>query len=120
MDYDTIPARHPGMVQPVVTSTPCNPLLVKAQPKAVRHVSPYVCTGWNTLAYEIDRQPDCVGSNTPSVLEDNRMWLLMYGKRLYTIVPKRAFKDAEEVARFSSLIVRHICPATNKNAADDV
>ena len=119
MDYDTIPARHPGMVQPVVTSTPCNPLLVQGNPKlyGTYHLT-FAPAGIHWHTKSIDSR--IAWDQYTSVLEDNRMWLLMYGKRLYTIVPKCAFKDAEEVARFSSLIVRHICPATNKNAADDV
>jgi hypothetical protein len=51
-----------------------------------------------------------------STLEDNRMWLLMYGKRLYTVVPKRAFTDDNEAARFRSLETQHII-ASNEQVA---
>jgi hypothetical protein len=42
------------------------------------------------------------------VLEDSRMYLLIYGKRLYSVVPKREFKDEDESTRFRSLVAKHI------------
>ncbi len=42
------------------------------------------------------------------VLEDERLWLLVYGTRMYSVIPKRAFKSNEEVARFRRLIDKNI------------
>ena len=41
------------------------------------------------------------------VLEDERVWLLVYGSRMYTVVPKRAFDD-EGRRTFRDLVSRHV------------
>ena len=41
------------------------------------------------------------------VLEDGRMWLLVYGPRMYTVLPKRAFTPESEAA-FRALLTRHL------------
>jgi hypothetical protein len=43
-----------------------------------------------------------------NVLEDARLWLLVYGHRMYSVIPKRAFKDNDEVECFKALITGHI------------
>lgn len=44
------------------------------------------------------------------VLENKDFYLLMYGKNLYafSIVPKRAFRDAQQEAAFRELLRRHL------------
>jgi YcxB-like protein len=42
------------------------------------------------------------------VLENDRLWLLVYGHRLYSVIPKRAFADSTDVIRFKQLITEHI------------
>ena len=42
------------------------------------------------------------------VLEDDRLWLLVYGSRMYSVIPKRALKSDDEVARFRSLVAQNI------------
>jgi hypothetical protein len=41
------------------------------------------------------------------VLEDDRVWLLVYGPRMYTVLPKRAF-DAGSLQAFRELVTRHV------------
>jgi hypothetical protein len=36
------------------------------------------------------------------------MWLLIYGKRMYSVVPKRAFASDADMTRFRSLVAQHI------------
>lgn len=43
-----------------------------------------------------------------SVLENDHLFLLFYGKGMYTLIPKRAFKNADEIIKFRSLIDQHI------------
>ena len=40
-------------------------------------------------------------------LEDPRVWLLVYGSRLYTVLPKRAFTPESE-DEFRALLARHL------------
>jgi hypothetical protein len=42
------------------------------------------------------------------VLESDRVFMLVFGKRLYTVIPKRAFKEAAELSRFRDLAKRKI------------
>lgn len=41
------------------------------------------------------------------VLEDPHVWLLVYGPRMYTVLPKRAFTPESEQA-FRALLARHV------------
>jgi len=41
------------------------------------------------------------------VLEDERVWLLVYGPRMYTVLPKRAFDEAGQ-RTFRELVSRHV------------
>lgn len=41
------------------------------------------------------------------VLENERVWLLVYGPRMYTVLPKRAF-DVEAARTFVTLVQKHI------------
>jgi hypothetical protein len=52
-------------------------------------------------------------SHYDNVIEDAKIFLLRYGKSLYTVVPKRAFKDQAEQARFRTLLQSKI-PNYNK------
>ncbi|NOT31346.1 MAG: YcxB family protein [Planctomycetes bacterium] len=47
-------------------------------------------------------------SHYVQILESERVFLLGYGKRMYTVLPKRAFKDAAEIGRFRDLAQRKI------------
>jgi len=42
------------------------------------------------------------------VLENDRVILLIYGKRMYTVIPRRAFSDGSQYAALMSLVRRHI------------
>jgi hypothetical protein len=42
------------------------------------------------------------------VLENDFVTLLIYGARMYTVIPRRAFSDASQHARFISLVRRHV------------
>ena len=42
------------------------------------------------------------------VLEDDRLWLLVYGTRMYSVIPKRALVGDTEVAMFRSLVAQNI------------
>jgi hypothetical protein len=42
------------------------------------------------------------------VLENDRVILLLYGGWMYTVIPKRVFKDVHELSAFRSLISQHI------------
>ena len=42
------------------------------------------------------------------VIEDAELFLLMYGKCMYTVIPKKAFKDEDEINRFRCLIQENI------------
>jgi hypothetical protein len=46
-------------------------------------------------------------SHYTRVLEDSRLWLLVYGSRLYTVLPKRAFTPEKE-QEFRALLARHL------------
>jgi len=50
------------------------------------------------------------------VLEDDRLWLLVYGTRMYSVIPKRALKSADEVARFRSLVADNIVARSGQGA----
>jgi len=50
------------------------------------------------------------------VLEDDRLWLLVYGTRMYSIIPKRALKSNDEVARFRSLVAQSIVARSSEGA----
>ena len=43
------------------------------------------------------------------VIEGDRLWLLVYGTSMYTLIPKRAFASEEQQATFKRLIGEHIC-----------
>jgi hypothetical protein len=42
------------------------------------------------------------------LLEDARLCLLVYGSRMYSVVPKRAFATPEELNRFRALVASHL------------
>jgi hypothetical protein len=42
------------------------------------------------------------------VLENERLCLLLYGARMYTVIPKRVFKSPDEVRNFQSLVSESI------------
>lgn len=42
------------------------------------------------------------------VLEGDSMWLLVYGARLYSVIPKRAFESAADRGRFGKLVAAKI------------
>lgn|SRR5262245_19910457 len=42
------------------------------------------------------------------VLEDDRMWLLVYGTRMYTVIPKRVFSREGDMTRLRSLLSQSI------------
>ena len=42
------------------------------------------------------------------VLENDRVILLIYGQRMYTVIPRRVFSDDSQYAVFMSLVRRHI------------
>jgi hypothetical protein len=44
-------------------------------------------------------------------LEDDRVWLLVYGPRMYTVLPKRAFSE-EAQRSFRALLARHLGAGT--------
>ena len=50
------------------------------------------------------------------VLEDDRLWLLVYGMRMYSVIPKRVFKGDDEVARFRSLVAQNIVARRGQGA----
>ena len=50
------------------------------------------------------------------VLEDDRLWLLVYGSRMYSVIPKRALKSDDEVARFRSLVAQNIVARSGQGA----
>jgi len=54
------------------------------------------------------------------VLEDDRLWLLVYGRRMYSVIPKRAFKDDNEMDRFRSLVAQNIVARSERIAQQPV
>ncbi len=42
------------------------------------------------------------------VLENDLVILLIYGTRMYTVIPRRAFSDGGQHVRFMSLVRRHV------------
>jgi hypothetical protein len=42
------------------------------------------------------------------ILEDNSVILLMYGSRMYTVIPKRVFEDDSTLSAFREMVGRHI------------
>src|SRR5207244_299090 len=42
------------------------------------------------------------------ILEDEKVILLVYGSRMYTVVPKRAFSDSAQLPAFRNMIGQHI------------
>jgi hypothetical protein len=42
------------------------------------------------------------------VLENDRLWLLVYGSRMYTVIPKRAFENENQARRFRQLVAKRI------------
>ena len=50
------------------------------------------------------------------VLEDDQLWLLVYAARMYSVIPKRAFKSDDEATRFRSLVTERI-PGRKGSAA---
>ena len=47
-------------------------------------------------------------SHYTRVIENDALVLLVYGGRLYTVIPKRAFRDGPQLAAFRSLVARHV------------
>ena len=47
-------------------------------------------------------------SHFSQVLEDGQLFLLVYGKWMYSVVPKRTFSGAEEIDAFRTLLRQHI------------
>ena len=47
-------------------------------------------------------------SHYDSVIEDSILFLLNYGKSMYTVVPKRAFKNEDEINQFRKLVQTNI------------
>lgn len=50
-----------------------------------------------------------------SVLEQERFYLLIYGKYMMTVVPKRAFNSAKEEGDFRELLKRNLAPQLKAN-----
>jgi len=50
------------------------------------------------------------------VLEDDRLWLLVYGTRMHSVIPKRVLKGDDEVARFRSLVAQNIVARSDQGA----
>ena len=50
------------------------------------------------------------------VLEDDRMWLLVYGTRMYSVIPKRVLKGDADVARFKALVGQNIVARSGQGA----
>jgi hypothetical protein len=44
------------------------------------------------------------------IVESDRFFLLYFGKRSFTIIPKRAFAGVEQEARFREMLRRHVPP----------
>jgi hypothetical protein len=42
------------------------------------------------------------------VLEDERFYILVYGKNMISVIPKRAFADAQQEADFRAMLKRHV------------
>lgn len=42
------------------------------------------------------------------LLESDRVFLLVYGKGMYSTIPKSAFKDADEIGRFRRLVTEKL------------
>lgn len=38
------------------------------------------------------------------LMENDDIFLLIYGRKMYSVIPKNAFKDAEEITRFRQLV----------------
>ena len=49
-------------------------------------------------------------------ITDDQFWLLVYGARMYSVIPKRAFKSDDEATRFRSLVTERI-PGRKGSAA---
>ena len=47
------------------------------------------------------------------VLEDERFYVLVYGKNMFSVIPKRAFKGPQQEARFRELLRRNLAPELN-------
>jgi hypothetical protein len=41
-------------------------------------------------------------------MENERLLLLIYGTRMYTMIPTRVFKDATEINKFRALVMEHV------------
>jgi len=50
------------------------------------------------------------------VLESDHLWLLVYGTRMYSVIPKRVFKGDDEMARFRSLVTQNIVARKGQGA----
>lgn len=48
------------------------------------------------------------------VIENDRMWLLMYGSDLYSLIPKRAFKNEEERLHFREFLAQNISASSRR------
>jgi len=47
-----------------------------------------------------------------SWMESDRIFLLVYGRRMYTVVPKRAFSDATRLEEFRQFLGNKLTPAS--------
>jgi hypothetical protein len=51
------------------------------------------------------------------VLEDERFYLLIYGKNMISVIPKRAFESAHQEAAFNRMLRRNVPAYANKRLA---
>ena len=66
--------------------------------------------------YTLEFSESGIGFKTPTIdsrlawkhyhnlMENDAIFLLIYGKKMYSVIPKTAFKDAEEITRFRQLV----------------
>ncbi|HEY2760611.1 MAG TPA: YcxB family protein [Pirellulales bacterium] len=52
-------------------------------------------------------------SHYNKVLEDQNVILLIYGSRMYTVIPKRVFSDASQLKAFREIVARQIGAVCN-------
>jgi hypothetical protein len=70
----------------------------------------------NTIIFDVDG----IHFRTPTIdarlkwetysemLENEKVFLLIYGKRMYSVIPKRAFQDGAESDRFRALVEQRL------------
>jgi hypothetical protein len=49
-------------------------------------------------------------------LESDHVFLLVYGKQMYTVIPKSAFKDAAAIERFKSMVKSKLVTENSKDS----